>query len=192
MFHRPIPRPPGKARHRLFFALIPPIVTARQIANAAPWLDAKGATVAADRLHVTMFILDDFLHMPPPLLIEALRAVGDAVEAPPIEIVFDRASGGTASLALRPSHRNAALDALHRQIDRLCAAAGITQREGYSFNPHMTLGYRQGRAINGPVSPVAWTATELVLIHSHLGKTRHDRLASWPLDADQAQGDLFG
>jgi len=42
------------------------------------------------------------------------------------------------------------------------------------------------------VAPVAWTARELVLIHSHLGKTRHERLGSWPLAEAEPQLDLFG
>jgi 2'-5' RNA ligase len=31
------------------------------------------------------------------------------------------------------------------------------------------------------VEPVEWDVDEIVLIHSHLGQTRHDILARWPL-----------
>ncbi|MBY8828432.1 2'-5' RNA ligase family protein [Hephaestia mangrovi] len=186
MFHRAV-----TASHRLFFALVPPIVLARQVANAAAWFDDEGAPVAADRLHVTMFILDDRYGVPPSL-VAALRGVGSAIAAAPIRLVFDRAGGGERSIALRPSRRIAPLDALHREIGRLCAAAGIEARANYSFSPHMTLGYRDGRPFNTPVTPVAWTARELVLVHSHLGRTRHERLGSWALAAAEPQLDLFG
>jgi len=185
MFHRPI-----QTSHRLFFALVPPIVQARQIANAAPWFGDDGTPVAADRLHITLFILDD-RHDVPAALVAALRGVGAAVAAAPIRVVLDRVGGGVQSIALRPGRRIAALDALHRELGRRCAAAGIALRAGYTFSPHMTLGYRDGRPFSAPVAPVAWTARELVLIHSHLGKTRHERLDRWPLDATEPQLDLF-
>ncbi|TPG16647.1 hypothetical protein EAH87_13385 [Sphingomonas koreensis] len=186
MFHQPI-----KASHRLFFALIPPIVLARQVATAASWFDEEGTPVSPDRLHITMLILDDRVDMPSSL-VEALCEIGAAIAAPPVPIVLDRAGGSDRSIALRPSHKIAAIDALHRQLARLCAAAGISQKANYTFSAHMTLGYHHGRPFNAAVTPIAWTAGELVLIHSHLGRTRHDRLASWPLAAPEPQLELFG
>lgn len=186
MFQRPI-----QASHRLFFALVPPIVLARQIANAATWFGEEGTPVSADRLHVTIFILADFFERPPPELIAALRDIGGAVAAAPIRIVLVRVGGGAHSIALRSGRKNAALDDLRERIAALCFARGIAERRDHVFGPHMTLGYRRGSPCSAAVAPVAWNARELVLIHSHLGKTRHDRLASWPLEADDAQGDLF-
>ena len=108
----------------------------------------------------------------------------------PIRIVLDRVGGGEHSIALRPSRRIAALDTLHRRLGERSRAAGIEPRAGYAFNPHMTLGYRDGQPFGMAVPPVAWTARELVLIHSHLGRTRHEVLGRWAL-AD-SQLDLFG
>ncbi|MGN6279389.1 MAG: 2'-5' RNA ligase family protein [Sphingomonas sp.] len=187
MFQAPI-----KASHRLFFALVPPIVQARQIAHAAPWFGEEGKPVAAERLHITMFILDDRFERPPAALIDALRAVGEAIAAAPIRVVLDRVGGGAHSIALRPGRKNAALDDLHGRIAARAAAQGIAERRDYAFSPHMTLGYRRGTPFNAAVAPVAWDARELVLIHSHLGKTRHERIGTWRFEADDAQGDLFG
>jgi 2'-5' RNA ligase len=184
MFHRPV-----RVSHRLFFALRPPIVLARQVANAASWFETEGAPVAAERLHVTLFILDDRFDLPDSL-VAALTGVGNGVAAAPVEIVLDRVGGGERSIALRPGRRIAALDALHRQLDERSRAAGIAPRAGYAFNPHMTLGYRDGQPFGMAVPPVAWTARELVLIHSHLGRTRHEVLGRWPLADPQL--DLFG
>jgi len=177
MFHRPLPR-----AHRFFFALIPPIVLARRIANAAHWFETEGRPVRADRLHVTMFILEDRFDAPDEL-IAGLREVGGAVTAAPIDVTLDYVSGGGRSIALRPQHKNATLDALHRQLARLCAAAEIAEMPGYTFSAHLTLGYRDGRPFGERVTPLTWKAEELVLIHSHLGKTRHEPLGRWPLIA---------
>lgn len=184
MFHRPV-----RVSHRLFFALRPPIVLARQIAHAASWFETEGAPVAAERLHITIFILDDRFDLPAEL-VATLREVGDGVAAAPIAIVLDRVGGGERSIALRPGRRIAALDALHRQLGERSRAAGAESRAGYAFNPHMTLGYRDGQPFGMAVPPVAWTARELLLIHSHLGRTRHEVVGRWPL-ADR-QLDLFG
>jgi len=186
MFGRPV-----RASHRPFFALRPPIVQARQIANAASWFRIEGAMVAAERLHITMFIFDDREDMPAPFK-AALTGIGDAIAAAPIGIVFDRLSIGNHAIVLRPSRRIAALDALYRQLGDHCRAAGIAEREGYTFSPHMTLSYRGGAPASRAVTPVTWTARELVLIDSHIGKTRHEVLGRWPLDAADPQPDLFG
>jgi 2'-5' RNA ligase len=45
----------------------------------------------------------------------------------------------------------------------------------------MTLGYRDGRPFSERIAPVGWDAEEFVLIHSHLGKTRHEVVGRWPL-----------
>lgn len=176
--------------HRLFFALVPPIVQARQIAHAAPWFRTEGAPVSAERLHLTLFMLDDRADLPLPL-IETLRQAGETLSAAPIDMVLDRAVGSASSIALRPHRRIAALDALHRQIERHCRALGIEERANYAFSPHMTLGYRSGRPFSLAVPPVAWTARDIVLVHSHLGRRRHDRLGCWPLDGSDPQLDLF-
>ena len=185
MFHRAV-----TASHRLFFALVPPIVLARRIAHAASWFDGEGTAVAADRLHLTLFILDDLYDVPSPLL-ATLRDVGAAIAAAPIDIVLDRVGGGPASIALRPGRKIAALDALYDQLATLCRRAGMAPRTGHAFSPHMTLGYRSGAPFSAAVTPVAWTARDMVLIHSHLGRTRHDRVGRWPLAKPEPQLALF-
>ena len=184
MFHRSLPR-----RHRFFFALIPPITLARRIANAAHWFETDGTPVRADRLHVTLFIAEDRFDAPAEL-IATLREIGGAIAAAPVEMTLDHVSGGRQSIALRAQHKNAALDALHRQVAGRCAAAGIAAIPGRVFSPHLTLGYRNGLSFSERIAPLGWTADELVLIHSHLGQTRHEAIGRWPLVDRQL--DLFG
>lgn len=172
------------AEHRFFFALQLPIQLARQIANAAHWFGDAGRAVTADRLHVTLFILPDEVERSPQL-IARLQAVGAAVAAGPIAMLLDYVSAGERSIALRPQHRIASLTALRQELVALCRAAGIAERPDYAFSPHVTLGYRDGRPFGERVSPVEWTAAEFVLIHSHLGRTRHTVLDRWPLSGGQ-------
>jgi len=184
MFRRSSPR-----RHRFFFALIPPIVLARRIANAAHWFETDGTPVRADRLHVTLFITEDRFDASAEL-IAGLRAIGAGIGSAPVPMTLDYISGGQQSIALRAQHKNAALDALYHQIAERCAAAGIAAMPGRVFSPHLTLGYRNGRPFGERIAPLAWVADELVLIHSHLGQTRHERIGRWRLIDPQLS--LFG
>src|SRR3546814_658742 len=94
---------------------------------------------------------------------------------------LDRLSGGGGPIVLRPSRRIVALGALHHAIGDRIRAVGLRPRAGYRFQPHLTVGYRNGLALNESTAPVAWRATDIVLIHSHVGRTRHDLVGRWPL-----------
>jgi 2'-5' RNA ligase len=176
MFMQPV------GEHRYFFAVVPPLRLARQVTNAMPWLDAGGRSPQPARLHITMFILPDFQSVPNGAE-DILCAMGDAVAAAPVPVTLDMISASTRSIALRPRHRIAELAALRRELTFQAAVAKIAERPGYNFSAHMTLGYRDGTPFSQPVEPIAWIADEFVLVHSHLGKTRHDVVARWPLRA---------
>lgn len=193
MFYDPgrSPRRPGRVVHRFFFALKPPPQLARQWSNAADWFDRAGAPVGADRLHLTVFILPDLADVPSGLP-DRLGAAGAAVSAPPVDVTLDYVSGGNRSVALRPRHRHAGLAALHAAIARICRDHAIPERPDYAFNPHVTLGYRDGAPFGQRIAPTGWTATDFVLIHSHVGLTRHDVIGRWPLvPREPDQGRLF-
>jgi 2'-5' RNA ligase len=174
MFHQP------PVLHRLFFALLPPPALARRIAAAAGWFGEGPGAIAAERLHLTLFILDDMVRVPPATVVP-LRELARSLGVGPVEVTLDVATGSGRSVALRPAHRNAALARLHARIAEDAAACGIAERPGYSFAPHMTLGYRAGEPFSERVAPVGWMADELVLIDSHVGRTRHEVLGRWPL-----------
>lgn len=176
MLHQPL------VLHRYFFALLPPPMLARRIAHAAaPWFADGGTPLRDHRLHITMFILPDFSAAPRGLE-AALCEVGARVAAAPVAVALDRVSGGSRSIALRPSRRIAGLQALHAEIDATSRSVGVPSRPRYSFNAHMTLGYREGAPFSAILPPFAWTASELVLVHSHVGLTRHDVVDRWPLN----------
>ncbi|WP_375394168.1 2'-5' RNA ligase family protein [uncultured Sphingomonas sp.] len=170
----------SQASHRLFFAIRPPLRLARRIANAASWFDARGQALAAERLHVTIDIIDDHADLPRGL-VDTLMAAGNAVAAVPFDMAFDLAVGSPKSVALRPGRRNPGVEALRQRITAARERVGVVPRRDYRFGTHMTLGYRQGAPFTQGIAPLGWTAQEFVLIHSHVGRTRHDVLARWPL-----------
>ena len=47
----------------------------------------------------------------------------------------------------------------------------------------MTVAYRNGSSSTQPIDPVGWTVDELVLIDSHVGRSRHVVLGRWKLRA---------
>jgi 2''-5'' RNA ligase len=178
-------------KHRFFFAIQPPPLIARRIAAWAARFGSHGALVHADRLHVTLDILDD-LDVLPSGMVGMLIEVGAVVRAGPFMIELDQANGGGGSIALRPRLKNPALQQLAARIAGARVRAGIAGRQGYRFSPHITLLYREGRPFSETVIPFAWEVREFVLIHSLLGQTRHVRLGSWQLTEENVkQFDLF-
>ena len=174
--------------HRLFFALRPPIELARQIIAASAWLGCD--LQPADRLHITLLVLDDLDEMPP-ALVARLQTVGDAVSASPFMVTLDRLVAAGNWAALRPGSANVPLRDLYDQIARLARAQGIAERLDHQFTPHLTLSYRATAPHNERVRSVSWTAGELLLIHSHLGQTRYRVVGQWLLNGTNPQLDLF-
>ncbi len=166
--------------HRLFFALRVPLPLARRLAVASERLVEPGSIVAAERLHLTLFILDDRAAVDPASLDE-LRRVGAAVRLAPFTLVLERMVATARSVALRPRKRHAPLHELYDRLADGCRAAGIAPRSDHRFSPHVTLGYHPRVPRNEAVAPVGWDASELVLIDSHVRRTRHELLGRWPL-----------
>jgi 2'-5' RNA ligase len=57
--------------------------------------------------------------------------------------------------------------------------AGLSPRQGWNFNPHVTLGY-QPESVRNPIKAIVWQAREFVPIYSLVGETRHIVLGRWP------------
>ena len=167
--------------NRFFFAIRPPLAIARRVVGAMSSRDWM--MLAAERLHLTMFILDDRGEVDPSL-VATLVAIGDALRVQPVAIELDRLGASQRSVALRPATSNAGIRALHAELARLARGEGVAERQGYRFGAHMTVGYRDGAPSNRPAAPVGWIADEVVLIHSHVGRTRHEEVGRWSLAGD--------
>lgn len=182
MLHRPI------LHHRLFFAIRPPLVLARRMAEAASWFGRQGRPLRPEHLHMTLAIFEDFPVFPEGLA-ETLTALGSGIAADPFPIVLDQSVGSSTSVAIVPRRKNAALKALRHEIGAAVTRSGLGQRSGYSFNPHVTLAYGDGEPFARSIEPFGWMVDEFFLVHSLVGQTRHELLGRWRLSG--ARPDQF-
>jgi 2'-5' RNA ligase len=178
-------------RHRYFFCLRPCTQDANRIHAFADSLRGPWKLQSASRLHVTAAITEDW-PVPVPALVAALLRAGDAVQAQPFELVLDQLSASPTHLVLRPARAIPELKELGATIRAAMAQEGVPLREGWRFNPHMTLGFGRGRQFVRPVQPVSWSVNEFILVHSAVGATNHEVLGRWTLEPQQeAQLSLF-
>lgn len=172
----------GKDAHRLFFAAWPgPQVRARIDAAAqslAREAGLRGRCVRAERLHLTLH----FLGVVPECGLAAALEAGADVEAPPFELVLDRAGGfPNARVAwLGCTSPPQALRDLHARLRNALLARDLPV-DSRAYAPHVTVqrGVREQMPGVG-VGPIVWPVDAFVLIDS-----RPDRgyveLGRWPL-----------
>lgn len=164
-------------KHRYFVALRPSAEAIRAMLSIQNET-CVGDRVAPDRLHMTLFITEDFETEPPALGALMGRAL-DRVWAEAFDVGLNRIGHRGGSLV--PS-RAPALRRFQRSVADALGAGGVALRKDWAFNPHVTLGYDALPAFAGqPIPPIAWRATEFVLIHSLLRLTMHRTLGCWPL-----------
>ncbi len=165
---------------RFFFAIRPDEETARAIdAFAASELPGLRRLKLAHQ-HVTLALTGDFPAFPDDL-VRRLLAAGAEVRAEPFDLPLTLLSGSRRSVALCPEGPVAPLAVFQRQIAQAMARHDVPMREGWTFNPHQTLGYRKGEPFSRQVGGFVWTARDFVLVRSLVGLSRHEVLGRWPL-----------
>jgi len=139
-----------------------------------------GKPLKPDNFHISLPLIwegSDF----PSTLVEKISARVQSVRMGPFEVTLNMAMSFRQPrqyvLVLGTTRSVADIYALNRQ---LVMAMGAKVRGG-SFNPHMTLLYADRPVEKQPVEPIRWMAREFVLVHSHVGRGRHDIVARWPL-----------
>jgi len=174
----------------LFLAVLPQVHARPRIRAAADELRAQhglqGRLIAADRYHVSLLSFGEYHGLPPNLVPDVMRAAA-AIDAPPFDVVFDRAmsfnGGKRRTLVLCASDGAAKLVTLQRVV-----SAGVQKlrsaRIKSQFVPHVTLLYDERSIEEQPIERIGWTITEFVLVHSLLGRGQYNILARWPLRAD--------
>ncbi len=185
-----VTRQPG-ATDRLFFAVQPDAAAAAQADALAQALvqqhGLRGRPLGVGRYHVTLAFLGDHVGLSDALLDQA-TAAGDALAQPAFDVVLDEARSFARGqgLPLVLCGHGAGVRGLEQLAAGLRAGLepfGLAERRTY--RAHLTL-LRDDRALAAqPVAPVAWRATEFVLVRSLIGQARHEVLRRWPLQDER-------
>ena len=174
---------------RLFFAILPDAEAAARIAALVEKQRGEhkltGRPIAADRLHVSLFHVGDYLGLPHGIVTEAANAAA-ALKAEVFPVAFDRVmsfSGrpGNQPFVLRADDGLAALTTFQQMLSNTMKRAGINKGAKLGFTPHVTLMYDGHRIAEQAVEEIGWTVREFVLVHSLVGRTQHVLLGRWPL-----------
>lgn len=173
--------------HRFFFGLVPGLRERTAMGLHRDGLVGVKDPVVNARLHLTLAITDDYRDYPTDLEAE-LRAIGAGIAGDPVVVMLDQIVASGELVALRPSRSSTAVRALQAPLQKAMSHVRLL-REGWAFNPHVTLAYRKGAPFSRRVSPIGWESRDVVLVHSVVGQNRHEHLARWPLVA--LQGSLF-
>jgi 2'-5' RNA ligase len=177
----------------LFFAALPDPVAARQI--AAVTADLRSAHGLAGRprpmssLHVSLVGVGEFVGLPDAVVKAAIRA-GSTIRFASFEARFTRvmsfdgklSRGQPRAVVLRCDRGEREFIGLRRAIGTamrpVCLSRGLPE----GFAPHLTVLYDEGSLPeNALAESIAWTVSEVVLVHSLVGRGRHVHLARWPL-----------
>ena len=181
--------PPPPPTDRLFFANFPDAEAAAQIAELAAQIRAKrvikNKALAQDRSHITLYHLGDYPGLPP-AIIAAAYAAAEGLDFAPFEVTLDRVVSfkgrpGNRPLVLTGGSGVAALTVFHAALGSSLMKTELGRWVRPRFNPHLTLLYSGHEVAEEAVAPVSWMAREFVLVHSELGRTKHNILRRWPL-----------
>jgi RNA 2',3'-cyclic 3'-phosphodiesterase len=170
---------------RVFVAGIPSSDDASLISARRRDLSEKhglnGKPVATEHLHVTLWHVADAFGAPPPELIEELVRRMSGIEMPPFLVSFDHVmSFSNGAFVLCGEVGVSGLEMVHQHLNTVLAVKGM-RRSGRAFTPHMTLLRDERHVPLQPIEPIDWTVSELVLVHSLLGRTTHRHVARLPL-----------
>lgn len=138
-------------------------------------------------LHVTLYYFGRFEGPDERVdrLINMTKEACAAVQYPAFEARFDQVMSFGKGGRKKPivATGGAGLDALvafQEALGHALELGGVAIPKG-GFKPHVTLLYDRAEVEQHAVEPIAWTVREFSLIHSNIGESRYDVLASWPL-----------
>jgi 2'-5' RNA ligase len=174
----------------LFFAVYPDAAAAARIGDHAARLRAahtlKARPIPADRLHITLHYLGAFAGVPADTL-AAARAAASSVRMPSFDVTLDRVETFATRRPKRPlvisGEPGDAFSAFVDTLDKSLQSVGIFVKSHPRFIPHVTLLYDEHRVARQAVQPITWTVREFALVRSLLGRSEHQVIERWPLDA---------
>jgi 2'-5' RNA ligase len=146
----------------------------------------KGRPRPAQVLHATLFSLGRYEGPDEGVDhdLDTVKAVCAQIKHAPFDVRLDRVlsfNGGNDKKAIVAAggEGTAALAGFRETLRVALAGAGWSFRNAYT--PHITLLYDQGEVAEHEIAPIVWTARSFALIHSNIGKSRHDLPAQWAL-----------
>jgi RNA 2',3'-cyclic 3'-phosphodiesterase len=178
------------AGHKLFFALRPDEATAERIARAVT--AAHEARGLAPRLrpsrifHITLHYFGYFDGEPDARLVETASRAASELRWPAFDLHFERfvSWGGEQAtkhpFVLTGGQGLEAVRELQAALVERLVAHGLAA-PARDYEPNLTLRYDKRRAPAWDIELPGWVASEFVLVQSPQGQTRHDVVASWPL-----------
>lgn len=187
----PTPQP---ISHSLFLALFPDHATIQRICEKMAGIRQQHGLTSKmrplDHLHLTLHWIGDYPEVPEDLVQIIGRACKQVAErVRPFEVRLDqvlsfRGRPGRNPLVLSGNDAdNARLTSLHQTLLVELAKVLPMKKGGLKFHPHLTLLYDKPSNIKAPVDPVTWTAGEIVLVCSEVGRTKYHHLGGWKLQS---------
>lgn len=181
----------ARKAHALFFAAIPPPEIHGQMASAWQSLGTD-ARFRHDTLHLSLYGIAEMDVLDPTLVQRASQAA-TRVRTAPFTLCFDRLmtfNGGPEKppLVVATDGTSNKLKEIAAELHAACRAMGVASSRFPKVNPHVTLAYGPGfpdtRHLN---KPIVWNISEIALIDSLYGQSRHLSLGQWPLPHDRQQ-----
>jgi len=136
--------------------------------------------IRLDLLHLTLCVIEEVAERDPFVLRRIEAAVG-AVRLHSCPVNLNRVIAGSRGACARTWGRQDEIQDFYRELVRLLRACGIEPLHRKSgLRPHVTLGHRPCMPQVLPIA-LQWFPTELLLIESEVGLTKHNLLSSWSL-----------
>lgn len=179
-------------RFNLFFAIFPDEAAAVGLESLAEKLrrdhGLNGRPLKTVNFHVSLHGLPRSREEPRRLIERYMEAADKLTAAPFLArfnraMSFERTGAATHPLVLVSDDDATRFEELHSGLYMALRQAGVRGLAKSGFTPHVTLLYDERRlAEDHPiVPPVCWEANKVVLVLSHVGEARYDKLKEWPL-----------
>jgi len=175
--------------HNLFFAIMLPRLLEEDIASAFERLKQhypiRKMQIPTARLHVSLFNIfgGDFV---PERIVALSRRVGSSIRFEEFDLVLDRALSFHNRQADKPlvlaadAQSACSVNQLVSQIrEAFSVLAGFRAARTGPITPHLTLAWDRITVPKQPIPPITLPVREIVLVHSHVGKSRYDELGRW-------------
>lgn len=181
-------RRPG---HALFLAFRLGRDTAAQVTDLTARLcRSYGLTnrpIPTSRLHMTVLPIDAGDTPPSPMVIARTSQAVASLTAAPFDIQLDRIQSfrnrrASAPLVLVARQRHARMISLQRGLRDAVRAQGLIPPRHEGATPHVTLTWDRDLRLQREIDPIILRIHDIILIHSHVGKSRHDTLGQWRLE----------